>query len=314
MEKKKHHYVWREYLRSWSNKELIFAYSKSQNKIFKPNLMGIAVERHFYSLHEFTLEEEAILKELVKLYSSQTALKINLKLVDLFLAYSRIKRLENEDEFNFDTDAKREKFSKIIKLIKTNSFEEYHSIIENYGSKIIKFKKIEDLKILEDGDELFKTMIYLCSQFLRTNKMKNMLDLVIKKNEFIIPKFTNLISLVFANSLGISLAQNENIKYVFYDNKTNIDFLTSDQPLMNLAFDYKDENGKVQNFEFYYPISSKVAILIHFKEQKEKYKNILISKQRVEEINKILFEYADEYVFAQKENHLEYYQNANNNL
>ena len=83
MEKKRHHFVWREYLRSWGSNEYIFAYKKSVDKIINPNLMGIAVQNYFYSLDEFTLEEELILKELVKEFSNENALKLNLELEKL---------------------------------------------------------------------------------------------------------------------------------------------------------------------------------------------------------------------------------------
>lgn len=309
MEKKKHHYVWRDYLRSWSSGEYVFTYAKSQDKIFTSNLMGVAVERYFYALEEFTLEEEIILKELVKLYSNEAVLEINLGLYESFIVYSKIVRFQKQNEFLLNSEAKREKFSKITKLIKSNLFEEFHTIMESYGSKIIKIKKFEEIKMFEDGEDLFFLMIFLCSQFLRTKKMKKKLELICEKNELIIPKFINIISLVFANSLAVSLADNGNVRYVFYENKTDLNFLTSDQPLMNLLFDNKDEKGNVLNFEFYYPISTKIAIVVHLKKQENKYEHVLIDKERVKELNDSLCEYADEYVFAKTESQLEEYKN-----
>lgn len=310
MEKKRHHFVWREYLRSWGSNEYIFAYKKSEDKIINPNLMRIAVQNYFYSLDEFTLEEELILKELVKEFSNENALKLNLELYELYIGYSKIVRLEKQNIFGLDSEAKKEKFTKLKKLIKTNLFEEFHTKIESYGKNIIKVNKIDDLKILENGDELFFTMIFLCSQFLRTKKMKKKLELTFEKNEFIIPKYTNIISLVFANSLAISIAENSEIRYIFYENKTDIDFMTSDQPLMNLLFDEKDENGKVKKFEFYYPINPKIAIVIHFEKQEEKYQHILIDKKRIDELNAIICEYADDYIFTATEKQLHDYKNS----
>jgi hypothetical protein len=311
--KRKHHYVWREYLRSWSCEEKIYSYIKSENKIAKPNLMGVAQQRFFYSLEEFSLEEEIILKELVKQYSNCNAsLKINLELLNIYTSYSRLKRLDKENVFETNSQKQIEKLSQILELLRTNLFEEFHTIIENYGQKVVKIKNFEDLKMFENDDELFFTMIFLCSQFLRTKKMKNSLELVFNKSDFIIPKYTNIISLVFANSLAISLSQNENIKFIFYENETEIKFLTSDQPLMNLLINDKDENGKVQNFELYYPINPKVAIVIHFEQQNLKYERIKIDKQKVTKLNDFLFEYAEEFVFAINEEQLTKYKTAAN--
>jgi hypothetical protein len=309
--KRKHHYVWREYLRSWSCKEKIYSYIKSENKIAKPNLMGVAQQRFFYSLEEFSIEEELILNELVRQYSnSEASLKINLELLNIYTSYSRLKRLDKENTFETNSEKEIEKLAKILELVRTNLFEEFHSIIENYGKKVVKIKNFEDIQMFENDDDLFFTMIFLCSQFLRTKKMKTSLELVFNKSEFIIPKYTNIISLVFANSLAISLSQNENIKYIFYENETEIKFLTSDQPLMNLLINDKDENGKVKNFELYYPINPKVAIVIHFANQNLKYERIKIDTQKVTILNDFLFEYAEEFVFADNEEQLIKYKNS----
>ncbi|WP_180855879.1 DUF4238 domain-containing protein, partial [Flavobacterium panici] len=262
MEKKKHHYVWRDYLRSWSSGEYVFTYSKNQNKIFTSNLMGVAMEKYFYALDEFTLEEEINLKEVVKSCSNETVVELNLELYESFIIYSKILRFKKENAFVIDSETKQEKLDKITKLIKSNLFEEFHTIIENYGSRIIKIKKFEEIRMFDDEDNLFFLMIFLCSQFLRTKKMKKKLELMCEKNELIIPKFINIISLVFANSLAVSLADNKDVRYVFYENKTDLNFITSDQPLMNLKFNDKDESGKVIEFEFYYPINTRIAILI----------------------------------------------------
>ncbi|RTY87062.1 DUF4238 domain-containing protein [Flavobacterium sp. RSP15] len=309
--KRKHHYVWREYLRSWSSNEKIYSYLKSKDKITKPNLMGVAQQRFFYSLEEFTIEEELILKELVIEYSnSDASLKINLELFNIYTSYSRIKRLDKQKTFDINSQSELEKLEKITDLIRTNLFEEFHTIVEGYGKKVIKIKKFEDLKIFENEDDLFFTMIFLCSQFLRTKKMKKSLELVFNKSDFIIPKYTNIISLVFANSLAVSLSQNQSINFIFYENDTKIKFLTSDQPLMNLLINDKDENGKVKDFELYYPINTRIAIVIHFGNQNNKYELIKINEQKVNMLNDFLFDYADEFVFSDTEEQLAVYKNS----
>jgi hypothetical protein len=56
--KKKQHYVWKEYLKPWCLNRRIFTYLKSLKKPIFSSLDGVAQERYYYSLAEFTIEEE----------------------------------------------------------------------------------------------------------------------------------------------------------------------------------------------------------------------------------------------------------------
>ncbi len=76
--KKKHHYVWKEYLKAWSENNQVPALIKKSGKIIKANPEGLAQQRYFYALEEFTQEEEIILKKLVNQWSKESTIKINI--------------------------------------------------------------------------------------------------------------------------------------------------------------------------------------------------------------------------------------------
>ena len=46
-------------------------------------------------------------------------------------------------------------------------------------------------------------------------------------------------------------------------NKTDVSFITSDQPVINLKADYKDLSQQPDKLVFYYPISPRVAMTIN---------------------------------------------------
>ena len=46
-------------------------------------------------------------------------------------------------------------------------------------------------------------------------------------------------------------------------NKTDVSFITSDQPVINLKADYKDLSQQPDELVFYYPISPRVAMTIN---------------------------------------------------
>ncbi len=53
--KRRHHYVWKQYLRSWAIDEKIFCLR--DKKIINPNLVGIAQQRDFYKLNELKVDD-----------------------------------------------------------------------------------------------------------------------------------------------------------------------------------------------------------------------------------------------------------------
>ena len=82
----------------WSNKDQIFTSFKSSGKIFKTNLDRVAQERFFYSLEEFTEEEEIILKELIELGSNEIVRPLVMEFYHLITSFSKIYRaIKNKD-------------------------------------------------------------------------------------------------------------------------------------------------------------------------------------------------------------------------
>ena len=63
MRKRKQHYVWRRYLKSWAMDEKIFCLS--DGKIFRTNLENVAQERYFYKLRELSKEDVAFIRSLL---------------------------------------------------------------------------------------------------------------------------------------------------------------------------------------------------------------------------------------------------------
>lgn len=304
--KRKHHYVWREYLRSWCHsKDMIHTYIKSNDKLFSSNLINVAQQKYFYSLEDFTTEEEKDLETFVRNFSNKNMLKANLALYELFISYSKIKRTFIKTEIN-----NKQKVDEFLLALKANTLEDFHSLIENLGSKIINTTSFEDLSFLNNKEDEYNTMLFFCIQYLRTNKNKKSVEKKIQYFKKVIPKYLNLISILFAQMLASQLLINKKVKYIYYENQTDLDFITSDQPLVNILKDLKDENGLPTDFELYYPISPRIAILIHYKEQKNKYEYSKINANKVNELNEFIFKNAEEFIFSISEKQLDDYKNC----
>lgn len=163
---KRQHYVWRNYLRTWADGELIYTLFKTKNKIEKTSLMNVAQEKYFYELPDLTEDEETQLKSFIDHLSHTDNQDLSNDLFALFTAHNSIIR-------NFDTSKstvkKRKVFEKEVRKIKVNSMEKLHGKIENMGNKLLKISSCQDLYSFTE-DEMYNSIIYLCFQFFRTKQ------------------------------------------------------------------------------------------------------------------------------------------------
>ncbi len=301
--KKKHHYVWKEYLKSWTENEKIPALVKNEKKIITPNPEGVAQQRYFYALEEFTEEEEIILKELVNLWSKESTLKINLEFYETFTLYSKLKRLTKTIDLN---DELKEK----LNLLRTNTMEDSHLIFENFGNKIINIRKFEDLTFLDEEMELFFTMIYISFQYLRTKNMQLKIKVAVEKYDYLSPKFLTFLPFLYATGIADSLTYEKKTKFIFLENTSEIDFITSDQPLINNKIEELNDNGTIAQMEIYYPITPRIALIIHCQEQNEKYRKVSLNSNEVNNYNKTIFNHSNEFIFASSTEQLIEYKNC----
>ena len=103
--KKKHHFVWKEYLRSWTKQDdVINAYLKKQKKVAKTNLINVAQEKFFYSSGEFSDEEQIVLRKLTFHLSDHNTLSSNLSILSAFTMLTDVKRELTKRNINFKSE------------------------------------------------------------------------------------------------------------------------------------------------------------------------------------------------------------------
>ncbi|WP_291138130.1 DUF4238 domain-containing protein [Flavobacterium sp. UBA7663] len=289
-------------MESWTTKNQIYALIKNTNKIIKTNIEGVAQERFFYALEEFTLEEEAILKKLIDLWSKDSVKEVNLKFYFAFTSYSKLKRDIPIELIDLE---KREEFERRLNILRTNGMEDVHSVLEKFGEKLISVKKIEDLNFLDKEDDLLMTMIYVAFQYLRTKKMRSKIETVIPKLNYLSPKFLNILPFIYSTAIADSLTYDKNTKFEFLDNQTEIDFLTCDQPLINIKASALNDFNVVQQLDLYYPLNPNLAILIHYQDQKDKIKYSKVNNDEVNKYNAFVIENSNEFIFSRSQAQLE---------
>ncbi|MEX6627606.1 DUF4238 domain-containing protein [Tenacibaculum salmonis] len=303
--KKRQHYVWRHYLRNWSDKENIWTFFKELDKIEKPGLMGVALEKYFYKLIDFTDEEESFLKKFLEETTPKDLKGLVFDYFTAFTSISKLKKLMQRSSKNKSIELTDE-----IKKLEINAMEDAHSLIENTGHKLIRCESLSDLKSLENEEyDLFGAIMFLSFQYFRTKKMKTATLKSFKgdgKFENLAKKCWNIISYQMSTKLAKSICLDRKLRFVFIQNETEIPLITGDQPVFNILSDKLDNEGNVTDLELYYPLSPKRAIRIHFNEiQTEKFIEDKASKELIIFLNKKVVENSSFYVFSDNKETLE---------
>lgn len=302
---RKQHYVWREYLRAWSVEDKIWSYLKLKNKVINVNLMGVAQERDFYEVSELTTLEKEFLIELVDTEPDESIKKLNKSILLTFISAGELKTFFENQKNALDLVTK-------IREIEKNTFENLHTIFEGYGKKIIKVKGIHDLLNLSPQD-LEEALIFIMIQYTRTKKMKSSLlknwNMGIKASTAM--KAWSFISLFSAITIAFRVMNRDDLRVYLLINHTNISFVTSDQPIINIVGDKLNENNEIEELKLYYPISPQNALLIEFdKGEKSKFNSEEIySIEKINFYNSIIAKYAETFVFCDNASILNGYLN-----
>lgn len=304
--KKRQHYVWRKYLRAWTNDESIWTFFKKLGKIERPGLMGVAQEKYFYKVEDFTEEEETFLINFIASLSPSDDLKeFNLEFFSMFTITNRLKKQLAATK---DTFMSREMIEEEIRKLEINLIEDAHCKMEDLGAKLVSYRSFDDLKTITEDDYIFDAIMFLCIQYFRTRNMKEAVlnNFKEKKHEQLMEKSWNILCYVLSTTLAKSISLDPNLKFTFFENKTSTHLMTGDQPVFNILNNKLNDKGQVYELELYYPLTPYHAILLHFdKTQKEQFEEKVADTEQVNYFNQRVFENSEFYLFADTKEQLE---------
>ena len=94
-------------------------------------------------------------------------------------------------------------------------------------------------------------------------------------------------------------------KVTLIRNNTHVSFITGDQPIINLKYDYSSGDISPTELELYYPISPYLALLINAKTMKNE---VTIDEKQVEELNQAILHASKDFIIGNSKELLELYQ------
>lgn len=262
MKKRRQHYVWRHYLRAWSNNDQIWCHR--DGKTFLSNLMGVAQKRDFYKISELTENDIIIInKTAIEITKNEMLREANKGWINAFQMLFTIKNQL------FASGVKHQDVDALFDELAINIEEELHSAIEVGAIKHIEKILERDTSLFHNEDEYMSFSHFICVQYLRTNRIK---ENAIKNTESLFPGMTERTFGVFrhiyaTNMAWSTFARREEFKPALLINNTDTNFITGDQPVINTYAASVGWSMPVAEVEFYYPFSPKIALIISSKEQ-----------------------------------------------
>ncbi|OYQ66177.1 hypothetical protein B9G53_04965 [Pseudanabaena sp. SR411] len=303
MKKRRHHYVWRKYLRSWSLDESIWC--ARQGKIFKADLMNVGQIRDFYKLKELSAQDIEFIRMVAIEQSADHLQELNEGWLNWFNFIFDIKKYI--ESINIISN----KIDDLLDEAIFNFEEELHSKIEFDAIEFIELLLNEDASFFERDNDCSKFIYYICVQYMRTQKIKvNALgsshDLHLSD---VVEKTWNVISHILATNLGYSIYSERNsFRIVFLKNLTSITLITGDQPIINTYAIGLSLDKDVEGLDFYYPLSPNLAILLtQDHSHSSALAKICLSEKEVDRYNQSIIEQSHSQIYAASEESLARY-------
>ncbi|MDL1982120.1 MAG: DUF4238 domain-containing protein [Deltaproteobacteria bacterium] len=296
--KRKHHYVWRKYLRAWAIDEKI--YCLREKKIINPNLMGVAQQRDFYKLNELSDDDIVFIRNFIE-QSPTESRRGHEQLLSAFTHAHRV--LKKYPKISASKKAKE-----AVDLCIHNLDEDFHSGIEAIGGKYLNCLLNKDTAFFKTDKGFLDFIYYLCVQYMRTKKIKESTIKAFKptSDHNAMSKSNNILNHILATNMSGSLyVDRNNYKLMMIENNSKKDFITGDQPVINIFSLSTPKNVPPENLAFYYPISPKLAILVIEKNRFEGMGALTVTEQEVDSYNKAIMQCSFEQVYSLKKSTLE---------
>jgi len=246
--------------------------------MFDVKTNNIAFEKDFYRVNSLSNKE----LEFIKLFFSKSSDAFKKEMNYFLKLYTTIDREEKIFELIFKLCPKDvpeisetiDDINEMIDIARNNIMEEVYCDFEGEACDWLKNLSEENVDFLytSSKEEKEKFISFVCSQYFRTKRMKDHTMHVLKEAEkyFVNKDFPQgsikaenlyqpMLWLLSAKCSDAILKSHINLLI----NKTDVPFITSDQPVINLKADYEDFSQQPDELVFYYPISPYVAVKIN---------------------------------------------------
>lgn len=334
IKKIRQHYVFQSYLSSWCVDNQL--YNLTNNKIYQRGTRAVAFENNFYRIPKLNESEISFLNSYFERIDNSNYMKMRIfieetqnfmrlesfldPLKEMMLKEINLKSKISVDDLSLEFDKLREEHD----IIANNTFEDILSNIERSFPIWLNKLTNKDLSFynsttLENSDEKNNFTFFLSMQYFRTKSIKKRTSsILINEIEKLKAKSNskmNFLSNIDVNNISFYiiwyyqqiftyLINQYNFQLTILINDTNIPFITSDQPVVNLNGDYENFEHEIKELTLYYPITPNLGLLL---KENFIFDTINITEKDVLYYNEFIANSSYKNIFANNKNMLENY-------
>jgi hypothetical protein len=291
-----HHHTPRKYLLPWADTNERIAWY-GYGTVNRSGLRVVGGENDFYRLKELTVPDIDCLKLFIESLREQGR-DGHKQFLNAYILPTLLKR-KMEQNGNQDPHAK-----KLLEVAISNLNENYHAAIEKDFWPYLEVIKNRDFEFYETPDKVAEFLHGLFVQYMRTKAVKER-GCQIKSNLFDdMERVWDVLSYILAieSSAGFFMKRKE-FKIIVLDNNTQVPFITSDQPIINMLTAGTSLEAP-ERIELYYPLSPTQAMLYLEKSTSVAGINTNISMDEAHRYNMMMLDHSAFRVFSNSDEYL----------
>ena len=286
------HYVWRKYLEGWQQSSGQI-YCSRKGTIFKSNPAKVLRKRDYYSLSRITRTDVAFLDAMFRETNPELR-KLHRSLIESWGYIANANHVIQTAKYA--TEEERKYTNDLV----IEAEENLQSGIENQALPILEQLRHEQTDFLSDYDSTMGFFRFFSHQYMRTRALRERIgkelgDSLLGRD---FEHLKHLMCHCTAENLGASLfVDRSTFEIVFLRSATNNEFITGDQPIVNL-FRAHSEDSPPTELALYYPLRPDLSMILLPKAFG--LSSVNIPRAIVDELNGVIVQKASEFLVAKQ--------------
>ena len=259
MIKKRQHYVWQHYLKTWTTKDKLWC--RRGVSVFCMGTKNIALERYFYRLKEMSPADLAFVKAQVIDQQPPLVREMCEGWVQAFTEIFQYKQAFQK------SGSKDEELAAKIDTSINNLEEDLHAHVERLALGHLDCLRAADISFLRDGDSFAEFCFYVAMQYMRTPTRKQLMATNLESAPFNFEASWGFLRTVLATVLGFNFNRGQDsVRLTFLESgDAGVRFITGDQPVLNTKAVNLTKGEQADELELHYPLGPNLAVQIDFK-------------------------------------------------